>query len=75
MLTWFESLNVRLRRAARRWLPGLLVRVTPKDIDSARLTLAGLTEEELGEGGDAVKRAIQAAREREGAAPPGDGPS
>jgi hypothetical protein len=75
MLSWLESLVARLRWTARRWLPGLFVRVTRKDVAGAQSALARLTEEEIEEGHDSVKRAIQVAREREVSPPPGSNPS
>ncbi len=75
MLTWINTLVARLRWAARRWLPGLFVRVTRKDVAGAQSALARLTEEEIEEGRDSVKQAIQVAREREGSPPPGSEPS
>lgn len=75
LVTWIKNLVLRLRWAARRWLPGSFVRVTKKDIANARAALARLTDEEVEEGRDSVRRAIQAAREREASPPPGKKPS
>lgn len=75
MLTWIKSFVARIRWSARRWLPGFFVRVTREDVTDAHSMLAGLTEEEIEEGRDAVTRAIRAAREREGAPPPEQDPS
>ncbi len=67
----FDRWMARLRGLARRWLPEIFVRVTRKDVEQAEETLSSLSDEEIEQNRDAVRRAIQEARRRdEPPAPP-----
>jgi hypothetical protein len=62
----------RIRDAGRRWLPGLFIRVTRKDITDASAALDELTDEEVAAGREAARRAIEAARARRDQSPDHD---
>lgn len=62
----------RIQDAGRRWLPGLFIRVTPKDVADARAALDDLSDEEVAAGREAARRAIEAARARRDQSPDHD---